>query len=105
MDVFLAGDQGLVAAAGEEEAPLLCVGEFVDHDRGQLQGRLDPARFAGRLVQPGQAVDQVGVVVEIGVELGLAVLVGVEQAAVVAPHPVEDEAGGAAGGVEIALVA
>ena len=81
--VLLPGDQRLVALARVEEPAVLGVGELVDHDPGQVEGRVDPARLAGRLEQPGQAVDQVGVVVEVGVELGLAVLVGVEQPAVV----------------------
>ena len=80
--VFLPRDQGLMAIAGEEEPPLLRIGKLVDHDLGQLESRVNPARFAGRFIQSCQAVDQVGVVVEIGVELGLAVLVSVEQTAV-----------------------
>ena len=36
-------------------------------------------RLARGLVQAGQAVDQVGVIVEVGVELGLTVLVRMQQ--------------------------
>ena len=82
VEVLLPRDQGLVVMAGVEEPAVRGVGELVDHDPRQLQRRLDPARLAGRLVQPGQAVDQVGVVVEVGVEPGPAVLEGVEQPAV-----------------------
>ncbi len=72
-------DQGLVALAGVEEAPLVRVGELVDHHPGQVEGTVDPARLARGLVQSGQAVDQVGVIVEVGIELGLTVLVRVQQ--------------------------
>ncbi len=104
VDVFLAGDQRFVAAAGEIETPLLRIAEFVDHDRRQLQGGLDPARFAGRLVKAGKAVDQARVVVEIGVELRLFVLERVQKTAVGLSHPVEDEAGGAGGSFDVAFV-
>ena len=93
MHVFLPGDQGLVAVAREEEPAVGRVAELVDHDPGQLECRGNPVRFAGRLIQPCQAVDQVGVVVEIGVELGLIVLVSVEQAAVLTSHAFENETG------------
>ena len=77
--VLRPSDQGLVALAGVEEAALLRVGELVDHYPGQVEGTVDPARLARGLVQSGQAVDQVGVIVEVGIELGLTVLERVQQ--------------------------
>ena len=38
VDVLLPGDQRFVASAGEEESPLLRVGELVDHDRAPARG-------------------------------------------------------------------
>ena len=47
---------------------------------------------------------KIGIVVEIGVELGLAVLVSVEQASVGESHMVENKAGGSPRGLEVTLV-
>ena len=104
MNVFLARDQGLVAIAGEEEPPLLCIAKLVNHDLGETQSRVNPVGFAGRFIQPCQAVNQVGVVVEIGVELGFAILVSVEQASVGEPHLVENKVGGPPRGLEVTFV-
>ena len=60
--------------------------------RGRRSGRssssasarasLEPARLEGRFVERQQRLEQEGVVLEVGVEVGAAVLVGAQQAAV-----------------------
>ncbi len=66
----------------EEEAPFLAVLEVGDHPVGQGPGFPQPARVAGRRVEPEQAVGQEGVILEVGGELGLALAIGPQQAAV-----------------------
>lgn len=66
-----AGSGQVVAALGRRE-PLL---ELV----GQAHRRREPARLTGRLVKGQEAPQQEGVVVEEGIELGLAVAPGVPQ--------------------------
>ena len=88
MRVLGAGDQRLVVAAGVEEAALRRVPELLDHDVGQVQGRLDPARLERRLVQRHQGVDQEGVILQVGVQLGRrAGAAGAQQPAVGRAHP------------------
>ena len=72
---------------------------------GQRAGALEPARLEGRFVEGQQRFEQEGVVLEVGVEAGVAVLVGAQQAAVVVAQRVEDELGAAAGRVEVVLAA
>ena len=71
-------------SAGIEERGAVGIGELLQHRLGQRQSLLEPAPVKGRLVEGDQAVDQEGVVFEVGAELGPAVLVGAEQAAVAA---------------------
>ena len=95
--------QALVADGGEEEAPFLAVLEVGDHPIGQGPGFPQPARVAGGRVEPEQAVRQEGVILQVGGELGLALAIGPQQAAVGQAQLVEQEPGGRLGGLAVLL--
>ncbi len=73
--VLLAGDERLGVVAGGEHPALLVVPEPVEQGVGGGSGLADPAGLAGALGQPGEAVDQGGVVGGVGQRPG-ADLVG-----------------------------
>ena len=104
-DLLAARDQLLVVAGGREEAAALAVAEALDRRLGQRPRLVEPALLEGRLIQGEQRFEQEGVVLEVGVEVGPAVLVGAQQPPVLVAHRVEHEAGGRAGGVEVVLAA
>ena len=78
-DVLAAGDQFLVVVRGGEEPAALVVGEALDHRVGGLARGVEPANLEGRLVEAQERLDQEGVVLEVGVEPGLALLPGPQQ--------------------------
>ena len=72
-----------VVGRGVEEAAVFGVRETFENDVGKLDGSIEPARVEGRLVQRNQAVGDVGVVLEVAVQVGgVARLPGAEQRAV-----------------------
>ena len=101
VDVLAARDQLLVVVRGREEAAVLGVAEVLDHRVGGLARGVEPALVEGRLVERQQRLDQVGVVLEVGVELRLAVLVAAKQAAVLVAQLGPDELGARDGRVEV----
>ena len=105
VDVLAPGDQLLVVLGGGEEAAALGVGEAGDHRIGRLAGGVEPAHLEGRLVERQQRLEQVGVVLEVGVQLRLAVLPAAQQPAVGVAHLVEHELGRGARGVEVVVAA
>ena len=70
------------SSGGEEEAALFRVLEPGQQDLGQLQRQVKVLAPPAGLQQLQQGIDQVRIVVQVGVEVGLAVLVGGEQAPV-----------------------
>ncbi len=82
-DLLAAGDQLLVVGRGGEEAAALGVAEAGDHRVGQLPRGGEPARLEARFVEDEERFEQEGVVLEVGVQVGAAVLVGAQQVAVV----------------------
>ena len=78
--VFGPGQQGLVIARGEEEAAFLGITEIGDHAVGQGARLVHPPGVSRRGVQSQQAVDQVGIILEVGRQLGLAGPIGPQQA-------------------------
>ena len=81
--------------------------EPLTHRVGDLPGRQQPAALKGRLVERDQGLDQEGVVLQVAVELRLAVLPGAHQAkrAVRGPldHLSEDEVGAGRRGGKVIL--
>ena len=67
---------------GREEAAVLGVREAGDHLVGQRDRLLEPALLAGRFEQRDQRLEQEGVVLQVRVDLGAAVVVGAQQPAV-----------------------
>ena len=65
--VLAPGEQLLVVVGGEEEAAAFVVAVLLDHRVGQRLRLVEPLLLAGRVVQRQQAVDEEGVVVEVGV--------------------------------------
>ena len=102
-DLLAAGDQRFVVVGGGEEAAALVVAEAGDHRLGELAGPLEPALLEGRFVEGEQRLEQEGVVLEVGVEVGAAVLVGAQQVAVGVAQLRPDELGAGAGGVQVVL--
>ena len=97
-------DELLVGLAGVEEPAVLLVPELVHHGPGEGLGPLQQLGLEGRLEQVQQAGDEEGVVVQVAQQLGLAVLVGVQQQPVV-EHACEDEVHGPGAGLPDAFVA
>ena len=56
---------------------------------------LEPALLAGRFEQRDQRLEQEGVVLEVGVDLGLPVVVGAQQAPALVAQLAQDELGAA----------
>lgn len=67
------------------------IGKVVAESFSQLQGGVEVPGIECCLVQFDETVDQAGVVVEISVETGSAVLVRMQQTSLIVSHPVEDE--------------
>ena len=88
---------------GGEEAAALGVAEAGDHGLGEGLGLLEPALLEGRFVKRQQRLEQEGVVLQVGVEMGPAVLVGAQQAPVGVAQGAEHELGAAAGRLEVVL--
>ena len=99
-----AADELLVGLAGIEEPAVGLVPELAHHGPRQGLGPLQQLGLVGRLEQVQQAGDQEGVVVEIAKQLGLPVLVRVQQQPLV-EHPREDEIHGPGAGLPDARVA
>ena len=79
LEVLAPRQQLLVVGRGLEEASVLRVGETLDHGVGQGTRLGEPARIEAGLVQGEQRLEQERVVLQVGVELGLAVLPGAQQ--------------------------
>ena len=104
-DLLAAGDQLLVVAGGGEEAAALGVAEAGDGGVRQRLGLLEPALLEARFVERQQRLQQEGVVLEVGVEAGVAVLVGAQQVPVLVAQRVEDELRAPPRGGEVVLAA
>ena len=105
-DLLAAGDQLLVVVGGREEAAALGVAEAGDRSSSaRARASLEPARLEGRFVEGEQRLEQEGVVLEVGVEAGAAVLVGAQQAALGVAHRSRTNSAQRAGGVEVVLAA
>src|SRR5829696_3491753 len=102
LEVLAPRDEPLVVDRGLEEAAALAVGEALDHRVGGRAGGGEPAWLEARLVQGEERLDQVGVVLEVGVEARLAVLGGAQEAPARVAHRTEDEVGARARRVEVA---
>src|SRR5262245_39740280 len=75
--------------------------EMLEHYVGQPHGFVDPAFVERGFVKRDQGVDKVRIVVEVGVDLGLAVTPGMQEAAVGPRHLLQDEIGGFFRGDEV----
>ncbi len=85
-------DQGLVVGGGEEKAALFGVEELLQQHVRQRDGQIEIGPAPARLQQLQQCVEQQRVVVQVGVQVRVAVLVGRQQPAVapqVAPDKVQ----------------
>ncbi len=82
LEVLAPHDQLFAVGGGGEEAAVLLVGEARDQLVGQLACVLEPALLAARFKQRQQRLQQEGVVLQVGADLGLAVVVGAQQTAV-----------------------
>ena len=91
VDVLAPGDQLLMVAGRGEEPALIGIFEELDHPIGCLPRRFEPANLKARLVERQQGLDQIGVVLEIGVEPPAALLPGPQQPSIVAAKLVQDE--------------
>src|SRR5215212_8635923 len=102
-DLLAAGDQLFVVGGGRVEAAALGVAEALD--RLLCQGvRLGvPAGLESRLVERQQRLEQEGVVLQVGAEVGASVLVGAQQAAFGLAQLLEDELGAGASRVKVVL--
>src|SRR3569623_1893245 len=83
-------EQPFVVIGGEEEAAVIAIFEMREQAIGERDGEVEIIVAPARLQQLEHAVEQKGVVVEIGTETGAAILVHRPQAAVV-PQPGADE--------------
>jgi len=79
-----------VIACCEVKAAVLIVPELFDHPIADTNRRIEPLVVKRQLIQRKQAVHHVGVVVEVAVETGAAVLVTMQKARPV-PERLEDE--------------
>ncbi len=102
LEVLAPDDQRFAVCGGREETALLGVGEAGDHLVGQRHGLVKPALLAGGFEQRDQRLQQEGVVLEVGVDLGLAVVVGAQQAAATVAHLALQELGAGDCGVQVA---
>ena len=84
-----------------KKPPCSVVAEALDHRVGQRARLAEPARVEARLVEGQQRLEQVGVILEVGVEAPAAVLPGAQQPAVGVAQRAEHEVGGAGGGLEV----
>ena len=91
LGILAARDQLLVVVRRREEAAALGVREAVDHRLGRLTRGVEPADLEGRLVERQQRLDQIRVVLEVGVELRLALLPGPQEVPLGVAHPGPDE--------------
>ena len=103
VDLLAAGDQRLVVVGGGEETAPLGIPEAGDRRTGEIAGLLEPAPLEGRLVQRQQRLEQEGVVLQVCVELRLAVLVGAQEAAFGVAQGAQHELGAAARRVKVVL--
>ena len=92
-----------MVGGGRVEAAALGVVEALDRRLRQRAGLGEPALFEGRFVEGQQCLEQEGVVLEVGVEVGAAVLVSAQEVAVGVARLAEEEAGALAGGVEVVI--
>ena len=99
-----AADELFVGLARIEETAVLLVPELLHHGSGQGRGSVQQLGLEGGLEQVQQAGDEESVVVQIAQQLGLAVLVGVEQQTVV-EHARKDEIDGPGAGLPDAGIA
>jgi hypothetical protein len=102
LDVLAAGDQGLSVRGRREEAALLGIGEAGDHLVGQPRGGVEEAHLAGRFEQRYQRLEQEGMVLQVGVDLGPAVVVGAQQPAALRTQVSQHELGAGDGRLDIA---
>src|SRR3954451_2868126 len=90
LQVLATGQELLVVRRGLEEAAALLVGEARDHRVGELASGTKPARVERRLVEREERLEEEGVVLQVCVQLRLAVLVSPEQPTVGVAEAVED---------------
>ncbi len=107
--VLAAGEESLVVAGSEVEAPSFLVLEQFDLLGGDFVRGGEPLFVTGRLMESDEAVHQEGVVVEISIEFGFATFlsrraIGPKQPAFFGPQVGEDEVGGFDSGGEVAVV-
>ena len=80
LELLAPRDELLVVVRGGEEAAVLAVGEAREDRVGHAARLGEPALLERRLVQRQQRLEQVRVVLEVGVQPALAVLPGAQQA-------------------------
>ena len=77
---------------GVKESATGRIGEVVENDVHQPNGFVDPTLFEIRFVQTHERIGERGVVIEVGIELGVTMAIGVKQPAIVASHARADKA-------------
>ena len=100
LEVLAPRHQLLVVGRGLEEAAPLRVGETLDHGVRQGPGLGEPAGLERGLVERQQRFEQERVVLQVGVQLGLSVLVGAQQAPLPVAQLAQDEVRRIAGRVQ-----
>ena len=74
-----------VIVAGEEKAPLLPILELFQQHVGECAGKLQIRPAEPRLQQFQQGIQHEGIIIQIGIQMRLAILAGRQQAAIF-PH-------------------
>ena len=105
LELLAAGDQRLVVGRGGEEAAALGVGEAVEDLVGERARLGEPARVEGRLVEREQRLEQERVVLEVGVEVGAALVVRAQEPPAVVAQVAQHELGGSDRGVAVVRLA
>ncbi len=103
--VSIAHDQLLMITRRVEEAARLFIEEVGEGALEQPLRLAQPANLTARLVQVDQPLGQVGVVLQVGIEVRLPGPIGSQQAAVLARERRQDEVGGAFRRFDVSWVA